>query len=192
MKYTGRNIIWLIVIGAVFFGCMQYLEKRNSQKGIAYSYFASDEFKVRINYTLDFIQKNYPEEYRLIRGNVRLIKEPNKKALHSNGLSGASYAMTDREEDDVDYGLISLLPEPYHCPPSLMQDKYQLIACASVIYHEALHHYHAINKLYQSNSNLEHYHVYKRQYEFVQKMGGDIVLLTFLKQRVNDLEQRAQ
>lgn len=186
MKHPTRNIIWLIVISAVVFCGMQYTKSRFSEKGIKFSYFASDEFKNRITYTLDFIKKNYPEEYQLIQSNVRLIKEPNSKAYVSRGPSSSSYAAIGREEENTEYGLISLLPVPGHCPPSLIKDKSQLINCAGVIYHEALHHYHSNNKLYEGNPSLEHYHVYKRQYEFVIKMGANKQNSEFLRQRMND------
>ncbi len=191
MKYTGRNIIWFIVISTALFGGVHYAKRVFFSEEIGFSYFASDEFKARITYTLKFIEQNYPEEYKLIKSNVRIIKEPNSRALATNAPGGASYARLT-EEDAVDYGLISLLPNEYHCPPSLMQDKYQLISCAGVIYHEALHHYHKNNNLYQGNPALEHYHVYKRHYEFVRKMGGDKVLTKYLQQSTNDFGRQAE
>lgn len=186
------KIIGFTLMAALIFAGFQFIGLW-SQDNIYYSHGSTTEFQNRINHTLKFVQKNHPPEYKLIANNVLTIKEHlNTPSFNKRAPLGVSYAWLEKGGSGRSRGLIALLPIDAHCPPTLVENKQHMINCASVIYHEALHHYHFNEGMYQTDSSLEHYHVYRRQAEFFEKMGGSKAYLQWMQNQARDFKSKAK
>ncbi len=184
------KVIPLVFVALFLFGVHFAYSKFETR--LSYSVKASPAFKKRIDHVLNFIEENYPTRYKLIRKHVHLIGDHTAVGGMSRGhMSGASYASTGREVMDARKGMITLMSHVSHCPPGLEADMYQVKNCAGVIYHEAMHHYHADNGLYQDNRDVEHFHVYKAHYEFLSEMKADQRSLEWVAQNLTDFKHKS-